>query len=210
MLKERAASAIKHGLPVPTPAPTRARVPDVVRSRSPGAPPSGSREPAPHERRMPLAVKLLGGGLLLLGVIYGLTLFRDHRSEPEATQPPAETDTPVATNPAPVPALAASDSQSKSPAPALVDTASASLAASLPNVAPSLLGAALRVPSARPPQPATGAAKPTKAAPTARKISNGSASVGSAVAPSTGAAPAALPVAPAPTPIAPATPAPAD
>jgi hypothetical protein len=33
---------------------------------------------------MPVAVKLLGLGLLLLGVVYGLTVFRDRRSaEPD-------------------------------------------------------------------------------------------------------------------------------
>ena len=79
MLKERAASALKHGLPVPTPPHARTRVPDVVGARSSSLPPSGAR-PTQPDRRMPLAVKLLGMALLLLGVIYGLTLFRDHRN----------------------------------------------------------------------------------------------------------------------------------
>jgi hypothetical protein len=42
---------------------------------------------------MPLAVKLLGIGLLLLGAIYGLTVFRDRHSEAETAPRPAETDT---------------------------------------------------------------------------------------------------------------------
>jgi hypothetical protein len=84
MLKERAARALKHGLPVPTPPPARTRVPDAVGARSSSLPPSGAR-PTESGRRMPLAVKLLGMALLLLGVIYGLTLFRDHRGlEPAA------------------------------------------------------------------------------------------------------------------------------
>ena len=78
MLKERAASALKHDL---TPPPARARIPDVSSSRSSSVPPSGARVGASANRRMPLAVKLLGIGLLLLGVIYGLTLFRDRRTD---------------------------------------------------------------------------------------------------------------------------------
>jgi hypothetical protein len=40
---------------------------------------------------MPLAVKLLGLGLLLLGVVYGLTLFRDRRgAEPDRAGAPSE------------------------------------------------------------------------------------------------------------------------
>jgi len=39
---------------------------------------------------MPLAVKLLGLGLVLLGAVYGLTLLRDHRaSEPDRAAVPA-------------------------------------------------------------------------------------------------------------------------
>jgi len=38
---------------------------------------------------MPLAVKLLGLGLGLLGLVYGLTLFRDHKSRPEPAVLPA-------------------------------------------------------------------------------------------------------------------------
>jgi hypothetical protein len=99
MQKERAASALAHGLPVPPPPPSRARVPDaggVRSSRSSSAPPSvGSGRPTSANRRMPLAVKLLGLGLLLLGVIYGLTLFRDRRSEAGNAPHPAETVTPT-------------------------------------------------------------------------------------------------------------------
>ena len=97
MQKERAASALAHGLPVPPPPPGRARVPDVGgarSSRSSSTPPSvGQGRRISTSRRMPLAVKLLGIGLLLLGVIYGLTRFRDRRSEADNAPHPAETDT---------------------------------------------------------------------------------------------------------------------
>jgi len=33
---------------------------------------------------MPMPVKLLGLGLGLLGLVYGLTLFRDHKSVPDS------------------------------------------------------------------------------------------------------------------------------
>ena len=92
MQKERAASALKHGLPVPTPLPPRARGHDASSSRPPASSAPYSRSPstAPGARRMPLAVKLLGLGLLLLGAVYGLTLFRDHRSaEPERALTPS-------------------------------------------------------------------------------------------------------------------------
>ncbi len=97
MQKERAASALKHGLPVPTPLPRRARGGESSGARgspSSSAPPS-SRSPssAPGNRRMPLAVKLLGVGLALLGVVYGLTLFRDHKAA--GPLPPASVDAAV-------------------------------------------------------------------------------------------------------------------
>jgi hypothetical protein len=38
---------------------------------------------------MPLAVKLLGLGLGLLGLVYGLTLFRDRKSLAEPVTAPA-------------------------------------------------------------------------------------------------------------------------
>src|SRR4051812_25123850 len=95
MQKERAASALKHGLPVPTPLPTRARGRDVSSSRPPvsssSAPSARTPSSAPGARRMPLAVKLLGLGLLLLGVVYGLTVFRDRQgAEPDRAGAPRE------------------------------------------------------------------------------------------------------------------------
>ena len=92
MQKERAASALKHGLPVPTPLPTRARGRDASSSRPPASSTPYPRSPssAPGARRMPLAVKLLGLGLLLLGAVYGLTVFRDHKgAEPDRAVAPA-------------------------------------------------------------------------------------------------------------------------
>jgi hypothetical protein len=81
MQKERAASALQRGLPVPTPLPTRARAAESSRTGGSSAPPtSRTLSDAPNGRRMPLAVKLLGVGLAVLGVVYGLTLFRDHKS----------------------------------------------------------------------------------------------------------------------------------
>jgi hypothetical protein len=178
MLKERAERALKHGLPVPTPPPARARVPDVLGSRSSSVPPSGAG-PSAASRRMPLAVKLLGIGLLLLGVIYGLTLFRDHHSEADAALPAAETDTSrAATKPLPVPA----------PAPIALPVGAGPSGAD-----PTMFGAALHVPSARPPQLAPSAAKPTPAAPIVHKtaVMTANASPPGAPAPS-----AALPVPP--------------
>ncbi len=166
MLKERAASALKHGLPVPTPPPARARVPEPLSSSS--VPPSGGRASAAPNRRMPLAVKFLGIGLLLLGVIYGLTLFRDHRREADAALTPAESDTTSAvTTPMPL---------APSSRPAVVELApasptKASLTAGLPSVGPSRLGAALHVPPARPLVSVQAATQPTASAPIARKAS---------------------------------------
>jgi hypothetical protein len=196
MLKERAQSAIKHGLPVPPPPPSRERARDVLRSRSSSAAPMGSTEPELTNRRMPLAVKLLGGGLLLLGVVYGLTLFRDHRSDADATQPPAETDTSlVVASPAPVPATVASPSKAEA---TIIDTANLPLAA------------ALRVPSARPPLPTPTAAKPTGSAPSARKMPSEAVHAAAAVVPSNVARVALPPVTPTPAAVAPAAPAPAE
>lgn len=81
MQKERAASALKHGLPVPTPLPTRAR---ALRTPTSGL---SSRTPMPGAAAgggLPLAVKLVGLALGLLGLVYGLTLFRDHLASVEA------------------------------------------------------------------------------------------------------------------------------
>jgi hypothetical protein len=96
MQKERAASALQHGLPVPTPLPKRAPVSGTSNARPRSNPPGGSRSPAAaaaSSRRMPLAVKLLGIGLGLLGLVYGLTLLRDRKpiDEPAAADvnPPA-------------------------------------------------------------------------------------------------------------------------
>jgi hypothetical protein len=86
MQKERAASALQRGLPVPTPLPkrapsatprVRANVNSSDRLRTPSLGPANSRQ------RMPLAVKLLGLGLGVLGLVYGLTLVRDHKSSPD-------------------------------------------------------------------------------------------------------------------------------
>jgi pyruvate dehydrogenase E2 component (dihydrolipoamide acetyltransferase) len=203
MLRERAQSAIKHGLPVPVPPPSRARVPNVPPSRSPRAPSLASPEPELTNRRMPLAVKLLGGGLLLLGVIYGLTLFRDHRNSADATQPPAETDTSLAVaNPAPVRATVPVGSSSVAATAAAVTTADPPLAEAS--------SSALRVPSAPPPLPARVRAKPTVSAPIAPKKPSETSRAGAAVQPSN-LAQVALPPAPvAPAPAAPAPPAPAE
>ncbi len=80
MQKERAASALAHGLPVPTPPPARARSSESSSSRPPSsAPPLSRQSGAPPGRRMPLAVKLLAAGIGLLGALYGLTVLRDHK-----------------------------------------------------------------------------------------------------------------------------------
>jgi hypothetical protein len=85
MQKERAASALKHGLPVPTPLPTRVRGSESRSSRPPHVG-GTSRTPLPSapSRRLPLGVKLVGLALGLLGLVYGLTLFRDHLAHVEA------------------------------------------------------------------------------------------------------------------------------
>ena len=77
MLKERAASALKHGLPVPTPRLPKQAV--EVRSSAPSLMSSRAVGVSPANRRMPLAVKLLALGLGLLGLVYGLSVFRDHK-----------------------------------------------------------------------------------------------------------------------------------
>jgi hypothetical protein len=162
MLKERAASALKHGLPVPMPPPARTRVPEPLSSRSSSAPPSGGRASTAPNRRMPLAVKFLGIGLLLLGVIYGLTLFRDHKREANVALTPAESDT----------TSSAAAATSLATRPALVQPALASpqaLTGGLPSAAPSSRGAALHTPSARPPLSPATATQPTASAPLARK-----------------------------------------
>ncbi len=82
MQKERAASALAHGLPVPTPLPTRVRSSDARSSR----PPAHLLTPVPRSG-LPLGVKLLGLVLGLLGLLYGLTVFRDHVSSVAASLP---------------------------------------------------------------------------------------------------------------------------
>jgi hypothetical protein len=94
MQKERAASALKHGLPVPTPLPSRQRndLPSSSRpARTSSWPPRGS-DPSPPSRRVPIALKLCILVLAILGSIYGMTVFRDHleqanaqRDRPKAT-----------------------------------------------------------------------------------------------------------------------------
>jgi hypothetical protein len=90
MQKERAASALAHGLPVPTPPPARTRSAEYSSSRPPASGALATPRPssAPPGRRMPLALKLLAGGLGLLAAVYGLTLFRDHK-DADAAQPPS-------------------------------------------------------------------------------------------------------------------------
>ncbi len=84
MQKERAASALAHGLPVPTPLPTRIRSGEARSSR----PAAHLLTPVPRSG-LPLGVKLFGLVLGLLGLLYGLTLFRDRVSSVEASLPSA-------------------------------------------------------------------------------------------------------------------------
>lgn len=89
--KERAAHALQHGLPVPMPQPKR--VPGSAASNArPSSNPAGQGRPAAagvSSQRMPLALKLLGLGVGLLGLVYGLTLLRDHKSPPDPALTPA-------------------------------------------------------------------------------------------------------------------------
>ena len=87
--RERAASALEHGLPVPT-EPKRALNTGSSSPQSSTPPaPFGSLRPGSSNPRMPLAVKLLALGLGLLGLVYGLTLLRDRDagSEPALVPP---------------------------------------------------------------------------------------------------------------------------
>ena len=88
MLKERAQSAHKHGLPAPPPPTGRQRASELARVGVQAA--SAARVPVARQR-MPLFVKLLGLGLGLLAVIYVLTLLRDHDSKfgSQQSTPPA-------------------------------------------------------------------------------------------------------------------------
>ena len=49
----------------------------------------GPKPSVADDRRVPIAVKLLMLGLLILGLVYGLTLFRDHKSSAELVRPRA-------------------------------------------------------------------------------------------------------------------------
>jgi hypothetical protein len=205
MLKERAASALKHGLPVPTPPPVRARASDAPRSGSTSRPAARSQELAPPNRVMPLAVKLLAGGLLLLGIVYGLTLFRDHRASTEAVESPAETDSPgAAASSPPTSAVVGSDSPGTNARNVLTPAAQSAAAESSPSADPSPLAASLRAPSAQPPEAPRAATQPTSAAPIAQKkpiqAVNAGAAVGSANA-SQSTVPAARAPVSAPTPV---------
>lgn len=119
MQKERAASALKHGLPVPTPLPTRARGFGSGSSRPlSGSASSRTPMPAVPSKGLPLVVKLVGLALGLLGLVYGLTLFRDHRDRAsvEAAVPASAT---TASASAPPLGLGASlNAASLSPGPA--------------------------------------------------------------------------------------------
>ena len=97
MQKERAASALRHGLPVPDPLPTRVLVSVASGPRSsPGASVRSHSGLGPSSRQsMPMAVKLLGVGLGLLGLVYGLTLLRDRASSPEPAPLPANMTGPA-------------------------------------------------------------------------------------------------------------------
>ena len=83
--KERAASALQHGLPVAAVPPPRRPEPASVGSWSE----PGLKQSPAEERRVPIAVKLLMLGVVILGLIYGLTLFRDHKSSVEPVHPKA-------------------------------------------------------------------------------------------------------------------------
>ena len=91
MQKERAASALERGLPVPTPLPKRATNPasNPRSSSNPARGHSGSLAAARPGQGLPLFVKLLGLGLGLLGLVYGLTLFRDRKSLPDPAALPS-------------------------------------------------------------------------------------------------------------------------
>ena len=88
MQKERAASAVANGLPVPTPPPARQRYADGSSSRhaSNSSSPSRSLDALVASRRLPIALKLLLLVLAILGSIYGMTVFRDHLDQAKAQQ----------------------------------------------------------------------------------------------------------------------------
>jgi hypothetical protein len=120
MQKERAASALAHGQPVPTPLPSRVRGGDPRSSRWPQG--GAFRTPVPNapQRGLPLGVKLLGLALGLLGLVYGLTFFRDHLARLEASSAPSPSSpSSAATSGSRPPNLGASlNAASLSPEPA--------------------------------------------------------------------------------------------
>jgi len=93
MQKERAERALQRGLPVPTPLPTRVPPSAASGSRQPSNPSAHGRSTPPRvaapSRGVPLSIKLLGLGVGLLGLVYGLTLLRDRKPSPEAPVVPA-------------------------------------------------------------------------------------------------------------------------
>jgi len=153
MQKERAASAIKHGLPVTVPSSVRGRNLDTPRSSAISSAASLSALTA-SQQRLPLPVKLVGLGLALLGSIYGLTLFRDHKPSAEAERPRATLASEASILSPAVPALAlAASITSASPEPSASVLASASARPPMfPHLAASLKAAGLSA------QPATSAA----------------------------------------------------
>jgi hypothetical protein len=113
MQKERAASALAHGLPVPTPPPARSRGGDAFSSRPPSSAPPLSGQARPSGalgNRLPLPVKLLGVGLGLLGALYGLTLLRDHKDAVPTHFTPESQAALVVPSPAPATSPSASGS----------------------------------------------------------------------------------------------------
>ena len=164
MQKERAASALAHGLPVPTPLPTRARTSEYSSSRPPALPPVPSS--SPPGRRMPLAVKLLAGGLGLLVIVYGLTLFRD-RKDAEAARIPAAPEAEaslVAPPVAPLPAWSAA--LASAPAIAVSANASASGMPMMPQLAQRMKSVVAAIQGHKPnaAAPSTSAVQPNVAA----------------------------------------------
>jgi len=91
MQKERAERALQRGLPVPTPLPRRAGAASSPRQSATPSARGGSSAltQARSSRGLPLAVKLLGLGLGLLGVVYGLTVLRDRGSSAPPSAVPA-------------------------------------------------------------------------------------------------------------------------
>src|SRR4051812_12012558 len=93
MKKERAASALQRGLPVPTPLPRRVSSGAASSVRDSSNLVGRARSPSPRaagaSQGLSLPVKLLGLALGLLGLVYGLTMLRDHRSSAEPTLVPA-------------------------------------------------------------------------------------------------------------------------